>query len=118
MELITTFQTGAVHGAASSGFTVYCRYSLPHLVCLSVNRPDDPFLSLPIDYFKGHDGYFAEQFFYNLHPNLNSSNVLSYVYQYATQTSSIINDLSYDDIVEELAKLVSVNKLQVIPLYD
>ncbi len=118
MELHNTFQPGVVHGAASNGFTVYCRYGLPHLVCLCVNHPDDPFLNLPIDYFKSLDGYFAEQFFINLHPVLNSSNVLSHIYQYATQTSSIINDLSYDEIAQELAKLVCTNKLQVIPLNE
>ncbi|WP_404343666.1 hypothetical protein [Pseudoalteromonas mariniglutinosa] len=118
MEIITAFQTGIRNGIANNGHTVYCRYGLPYLVCLPINKPDDPLLNPAIDYFKALDGYFAQQFFLHLHPTLNSADVLSIIYQYASQTPSVLAELSHYELMTELANFVKTNKLQVIPLYD
>lgn len=64
------------------------------------------------------NGYYAQQFFIHLSGALNSENVISNLYQYATQSSVALSDNSKDELIEEISLLVTCNKLLVIPLYE
>ena len=85
MEIVNNFQSGFRNGIANNGHVVYCRYGLPHLVCLPINRPDDPLLSPALSHLKAMNGYYAQQFFIHLSDALNSENVISNLYQYMRQ---------------------------------
>ncbi|TMP72016.1 hypothetical protein CWB76_04830 [Pseudoalteromonas sp. S1609] len=118
MEIVNNFQSGFRNGIANNGHVVYCRYGLPHLVCLPINRPDDPLLSPALSHLKAMNGYYAQQFFIHLSDSLNSENVISNLYQYATQSTVALADHSKDELIEEISLLVTTNKLLIIPLYE
>lgn len=118
MDMLNTLKSGLRSGHGQTGFQVYCRYSLPHLVCLAVDCPDDPLMSPSLSYLTVGDGYFAEQFFLNLHSQLNSVEVIAQIYQYATQCNAALSDKTTIQLNNELALMVAKRKLLVIPLYD
>ncbi|WP_273046639.1 hypothetical protein [Pseudoalteromonas sp.] len=118
MEIINSFQAGLRNGINNNGHVVYCRYGLPHLVCLPINRPDDPLLSPAISHLKAMNGYFAQQFFIYLHNTLNSEDVVSGLYQYAMQSPVALSDYTKGELIEELSLLVTQNKLLIIPLNE
>ena len=60
----------------------------------------------------------TQQFFIHLSDALNSENVISNLYQYATQSAVALADHSKDELIEEISLLVTSNKLLVIPLYE
>ena len=118
MEITNTLQSGFRRGQGHTGYNVYCRYGLPHLVCLTIDTPDDPLTNPPLDYLTVCEGYFAEQFLSNIHPFLNSAEVVVNLHQYATQCNSTQSDKTHKQLINELALLIASNKLRVIPMYD
>ncbi|MEM5480104.1 hypothetical protein WNY97_09765 [Pseudoalteromonas fuliginea] len=118
MEIINSFQTGLRNGINNNGHVVYCRYGLPHLICLPVNRPDDPLLNPALNHLKAMDGYYAQQFFVYLHTSLNSEDVVSGLYQYVMQSPVALSDYTKSELIDELSRLVAHNKLLIIPLYE
>jgi hypothetical protein len=118
MEIIDSFQSGLRNGISNNGHVVYCRYSLPHLICLPINKPEDPLLNPALSHLKAMEGYFAQQFFTHLHTSLNSEDIVSGLYQYAMQSPVALSDYSKGELIEELSFLVTHNKLLIIPLYE
>ena len=118
MEIINSFQSGLRNGINNNGHVVYCRYGLPHLVCLPINKPNDSLLNPALNHLKAMDGYYAQQFFIYLHTSLNSEDVVSVLYQYAVQSMVALSDYTKSELIEELSFLVSQNKLLIIPLYE
>ena len=118
MEIISSFQSGLRNGINNNGHVVYCRYGLPHLICLPINRPNDPLLNPALNHLKAMDGYYAQQFFIYLHTSLNSENVTSVLYQYAMQSMVALSDYTKSELIEELSLLVKQSKLLIIPLYE
>ncbi|CAM2904436.1 hypothetical protein [Pseudoalteromonas distincta] len=118
MEIINSFQSGIRNGISNNGHVVYCRYGLPHLICLPINKPNDPLLNPALSHLKAMDGYYAQQFFIYLHTSLNSEDVASVLYQYAVQSMVALSDYTKSELIEELSLLVSQNKLLIIPLYE
>ncbi|QUX92112.1 hypothetical protein CYL31_12135 [Marinomonas sp. A3A] len=118
MEIIDSTASIIMKSGVKEGLITYCRYGLPHLVCLPIHRPNDPLLSPSLAYLKVGGGYFADQFFSSLHPRLNQTNIISKLYFYVTFSSVSISDLTLDTLIEELACFVASGKLLVIPLYD
>ncbi|MBE0380064.1 hypothetical protein PPRY_b0337 [Pseudoalteromonas prydzensis ACAM 620] len=64
------------------------------------------------------NGYYAKQFFINLHPALNSADIVSVLYQYVMQSSVSLNDYSQAELIELLSFLTAQSKLLIIPLYE
>ena len=91
MEIINSFHSGLRNGINNNGYVVYCRYGLAHLICLPIN---------------------------NLHPVLNSEDVVSGLYQYAMQSPVALSDYSQSELIECLSLLVAHSKLLIIPLFD
>lgn len=118
MEILDSATSIVMKSDFKAGFIVYCRYGLPHLVCLPINRPNDPLLSPAFTHLKAGDGYFANQFFLTLHPRLNNTSIVSKLYLHVTSSNASISDLTMEDVAEELAYFVSSGKLLVIPLYE
>ena len=118
MEIINNFHSGQRSGISNNGYVVYCRYGLPYLICLPINRPDDPLLSSPLSHLKALNGYYANQFLNNLHPALNSEDVVSGLYQYAMQSPVALADYTQSELIETLSLLVAHSKLLIIPLFD
>ena len=118
MEIIDSFQSGLRNGISNNGHVVYCRYGLPHLICLPINKPDDPLLNPSLSHLKAMEGYYAQQFFIYLHKSLNSEDAVSGLYQYAMQSPVALSDYSKGELIEELSFLVTHNKLLIIPLYE
>lgn len=118
MEIIDSSTQLAMKSGLNAGFIVYCRYGLPHLVCLPINRPDDPLLSPALTHLKVSNGYFAVQFFSTLHPRLNRTNIISTLYLHVTASNASISDLTLEGLIDELAYFVASGKLLVIPLYE
>lgn len=118
MEISNTLQSGFRRGQGNTGYQLYCRYGLPHLVCLNIDSPDDPLTNPSLTHLKASGGYFAEQFLLNIHPHLNSAEVIANLHQYATQCNAIQSDKTPNQIINELSLLVATNKLLVIPMYD
>jgi len=118
MEISNIFQSGLRRGQGHTGYQLYCRYGLPHLVCLTIDSPDDPLTNPSLTHLKASDGYFAEQFLLNIHPYMNSPEVISNLHQYATQCNTIQSDRTPSQIINELSLLVANSQLLVIPLYD
>ena len=118
MEIIDSFQSGLRNGISNNGHVVYCRYSLPHLICLPINKPEDPLLNPALSHLKAMEGYFAQHFFTHLHTSLNSEDIVSGLYQYAIQSPVALSDYSKGELIEELSFLVTHNKLLIIPLYE
>lgn len=118
MEIINSFYTGHRNGINNNGYVVYCRYGLPYLICLPINRPDDPLLNPALTHLKAMGGYYANQFLSNLHSALNSEDTIAALYQYALQSPVSISDYSKAELVDTLSGLVSQSKLLIIPLFD
>jgi len=118
MEIINSFQSGYRNAINNNGYIVYCRYGLPHLICLPINRPDDPLLCPALSHLKAMDGYFASQFFYSIHQTLNSRDIIASLYQYVMHSTVSLSDYNYNELIDSLAILVSQNKLLIIPLFD
>jgi hypothetical protein len=118
MEIINSFHSGLRNGINNNGYVVYCRYGLAHLICLPINRPDDPLLNPALSHLKAMNGFYASQFLNNLHPVLNSEDIVSGLYQYAMQSPVALSDYSQSELIESLSVLVAHSKLLIIPLFD
>ncbi|HEA16395.1 MAG: hypothetical protein ACTH4U_10290 [Pseudoalteromonas prydzensis] len=118
MEIINGFKSGVRSGINNNGYVVYCRYGLPHLICLPINRPDDPLLNPALSHLKALNGYYAKQFFVNLHPALNSADIVSVLYQYVMQSPVALADYNQAELIELLSILTSQSKLLIIPLFE
>ena len=118
MEIINSYYAGLRNGINNNGYVVYCRYGLAYLICLPINRPDDPLLNPALSHLKAMNGYYASQFLNNLHPALNSEDIVSGLYQYAMQSPVALSDYSQSELIECLSLLVAHSKLLIIPLFD
>ena len=118
MDNISTLQSGFRTGQEQTGFKAYCRYGLPHLICLAIDSPQDPLQSPSLAYLKAGEGYFAEQFLLGLNATLNNPTMLINLHRYATQSSTVQSDKPINQIINELSVLIASSKLLVFPLYD